>query len=86
MDVMPKWIDRIVVPLISLFLAAFLSALLILAIGESPIAALNLMIEGTLFRSAGWGYMLYYTTNFIFTGQIKWFYHPLLYLLNQRSR
>ena len=68
MDVMPKWIDRIVVPLISLFLAAFLSALLILAIGESPIAALNLMIEGTLFRSAGWGYMLYYTTNFILTG------------------
>ena len=65
MDVMPKWVDRIIVPLISLFLAAFLSALLILAIGESPIAALNLMIEGTLFRSAGWGYMLYYTTNFI---------------------
>ena len=68
MDIMPKWVDIIIVPLISLFLAAFLSALLILAIGESPIAALNLMIEGTLFRSAGWGYMLYYTTNFIFTG------------------
>ena len=68
MDVMPKWVDIIVVPLFSLFLAAALSALLILAIGESPIAALNLMIEGTLFRSAGWGYMLYYTTNFIFTG------------------
>jgi simple sugar transport system permease protein len=68
MDVMPKWVDVIVVPLFSLFLAAFLSALLILAIGESPMAALKLMIEGTLFRSAGWGYMLYYTTNFIFTG------------------
>ena len=68
MDVMPKWVDVIVVPLLSLFLAAFLSALLILAIGESPMAALKLMIEGTLFRSAGWGYMLYYTTNFIFTG------------------
>ena len=68
MDIMPKWVDIIIVPLISLFLAAFLSALLIIAIGESPIAALNLMIEGTLFRSAGWGYMLYYTTNFIFTG------------------
>ena len=65
---MPRWVDIIVVPLISIFLAAFLSALLILAIGESPIAALNLMIEGTLFRSAGWGYMLYYTTNFVFTG------------------
>jgi len=68
MDVMPKWVDVIVVPLFSLFFAAFLSALLILAIGESPMAALKLMIEGTLFRSAGWGYMLYYTTNFIFTG------------------
>ena len=42
MDVMPKWVDIIVVPLFSLFLAAALSALLILAIGESPIAALNL--------------------------------------------
>ena len=68
MDIMPKWVDIIVVPLFSLFLAAFLAALLILAIGESPVAALNLMIEGTLLRSAGWGYMLYYTTNFIFTG------------------
>ena len=68
MDIMPKWVDIIVVPLFSLFLAAFLAALLILAIGESPAAALNLMIEGTLLRSAGWGYMLYYTTHFIFTG------------------
>ena len=68
MDIMPRWVDIIIVPLLSLFLAAFLSALLIIAIGESPIAALNLMIEGTLLRSAGWGYMLYYTTNFIFTG------------------
>ena len=58
MDIMPRWVDIIIVPLLSLFLAAFLSALLIIAIGESPIAALNLMIEGTLLRSAGWGYML----------------------------
>ena len=57
MDIMPKWVDIIIVPLLSLFLAAFLSALLIIAIGESPIAALNLMIEGTLLRSAGWGYI-----------------------------
>ena len=65
MDVMPKWADVILVPLFSLILAASLSALLILAIGESPIEAFRLMIEGTLMRSAGWGYMLYYATNFI---------------------
>lgn len=67
-DVMPKWADVILVPLISVLLAAILSAGVLMAIGENPIAAFNLMVEGTLLRSSGWGYMLYYTTNFIFTG------------------
>ncbi|MWD26758.1 ABC transporter permease [Aquicoccus sp. SCR17] len=68
MDRMPGWADAVLVPLISLLLAAILSALVILAIGENPIDALQLMVEGTLMRSAGWGYMLYYATNFMFTG------------------
>ena len=38
MDVMPKWADVVLIPLISLFLAAVLSALVILGIGEDPIA------------------------------------------------
>ncbi len=68
MDVMPKWAEVILVPLISLLLAAFISALVILAIGEDPIAAAALMIEGALGSVRGWGYTLYYATNFIFTG------------------
>ena len=64
MDIMPKWVDIIVVPLFSLFLAAFLAALLILAIGESPVAALNLMIEGTYFDPPV-GATRVLTTNFI---------------------
>ena len=39
MDVMPKWAEVILVPLISLLLAAVLSALVILSIGEDPVAA-----------------------------------------------
>ena len=31
-------------------------------------AALKLMVEGALMGSSGWGYTLYYATNFIFTG------------------
>jgi simple sugar transport system permease protein len=65
---MPKWADVMLIPLISLLLAAFFSALVILAIGESPIAALQLMIEGAVGSTYGWGYTLYYATNFIFTG------------------
>jgi len=68
MDKMPGWADAVLVPLISLVLAAILSALVIIGIGEDPIAAFQLMVEGALMRSSGWGYTLYYATNFIFTG------------------
>ncbi|MEX0368658.1 MAG: ABC transporter permease, partial [Ruegeria sp.] len=68
MDVMPKWAEVILVPRISLILAAILSALVILAIGEDPIAAVNLMVTGALGSTYGWGYTLYYATNFMFTG------------------
>jgi simple sugar transport system permease protein len=68
MNKMPLWADAILVPLISLFLAAVVSALVILGIGENPIEAFNLMVDGALKRSTGWGYTLYYTTNYLFTG------------------
>ncbi|WP_322894102.1 MULTISPECIES: ABC transporter permease [unclassified Yoonia] len=68
METMPKWADVILIPLISVLLAALLSALVILAIGENPWAALQLMVEGALGSTYGWGYTLYYATNFIFTG------------------
>jgi len=68
MDIMPKWAEVVLVPLISLLLAAILSGLVILAIGEDPVAALKLMIDGALGSTYGWGYTLYYATNFMFTG------------------
>ncbi|MEM6306555.1 MAG: ABC transporter permease [Pseudomonadota bacterium] len=68
MTPLPRWADIVLIPLISVLLAALCAAGLILAINENPWAALQLMIDGTLFRSSGWGFMLYYTTNFIFTG------------------
>ena len=68
MDVMPKWAEVVLVPLISLLLAAAISALVILGIGEDPVAAVKLMVEGALGSTYGWGYTLYYATNFMFTG------------------
>ena len=68
MDVMPKWADALLIPLFSILLAFAISALVILAIGEDPIAALKLMIEGTFGRSEGFGYMLFFATNYMFTG------------------
>jgi simple sugar transport system permease protein len=68
MDRMPQWADVVLIPLISLILAAALSALVILGIGEDPVAALRLMVSGALGSTYGWGYTLYYATNFMFTG------------------
>lgn len=68
MDIMPKWAEVVLVPLISLLLAAIISAIVILAIGENPWEALKLMVNGAVGSTYGWGYTLYYATNFIFTG------------------
>ena len=68
MSKMPAWADMVLIPLISLILAGLLSALVILAIGESPVEAVKLMITGALGSSYGRGHTLYYATNFMFTG------------------
>ncbi|WP_306754039.1 ABC transporter permease [Paracoccus actinidiae] len=80
MEKMPKWADLILTPLISLVLAMAISALVILAIGESPVEALTTMIDGALGSSYGWGFTLYYATNFIFTGlAVMVAYHASLF-------
>ncbi|WP_134725021.1 ABC transporter permease [Paracoccus luteus] len=65
---LPRWADLVLTPLISLALAFAISALVILAIGQSPWMALKTMVTGALGSSYGWGYTLYYATNFVFTG------------------
>jgi len=56
------------VPLLSLAIAFIFSALLIWGIGQSPVQALSVMIDGSLASTYGLGYTLYYATNFMFTG------------------
>ncbi len=68
MDTLPRWVDVLLIPLINLVIAFVLSGLVILAIGESPVAAVSTMVTGALGSTYGWGYTLYYATNFMFTG------------------
>jgi simple sugar transport system permease protein len=65
---LPTWADVALVPLISLMLAALISALVLLSIGQSPVEAFNVMVDGALGSAYGWGYTLYYATSFMFTG------------------
>ncbi|SIS82789.1 ABC transporter permease [Phaeovulum vinaykumarii] len=65
---LPRWADVALIPALNLVLAFAISGLVILAIGEDPVAAVRIMIDGALGSSYGWGFTLYYATNFIFTG------------------
>ena len=70
----PRWVDVGLIPLINLCLAFFVSGLVVLAIGEDPVKAMRLLVQGAfgdgqmIPHGEAIGYTLYYTTNFVFTG------------------
>ncbi len=65
---MPMWADVTLIPLISVILAFAVSGIVVAFIGESPLEAMQIMMRGAFGSAYGWGYTLFYATNFIFTG------------------
>lgn len=65
---LPKWADTALVPAISVVAAFFVAGLVVVGIGENPLTATRLLIQGSLGTGEGLGFTLFYTTNFIFTG------------------
>lgn len=64
----PRWIDLALLPLFNLALAFAVSALVLLAIGQSPLQVLVLLVKGSFGSATGLSYTLYYATTFVFTG------------------
>lgn len=65
---LPKWVDYGMIPLINLVVAFIVAGLVVLLVGENPLRAAQLMLQGAFGSGDGIGYTLYYATNFIFTG------------------
>ena len=65
---LPAWADVALIPLINVAAAFVISGLVVLAIGENPIEAVQILIAGALGNLEGIGFTLYYATSFIFTG------------------
>ena len=77
---LPRWADIGLLPVINLAIALVVSGLVVLAVGEDPIRAIDVMIDGAFFYEGSFGYTLYYTTNFIFTGlAVSVAFHALLF-------
>lgn len=65
---LPNWINYGLIPILNLVTAFLISGFVVWLIGESPLGALSLLIEGSLGSGEGIGFTLYYATSFIFTG------------------
>jgi general nucleoside transport system permease protein len=65
---LPIWADVALVPLASVAAAFLVAGLVVAGIGENPLEASSILVKGALGSTEGWGFTLYYATNFIFTG------------------
>jgi ABC-type uncharacterized transport system permease subunit len=65
---LPNWITYVLIPVVNLVLAFLVSGFVVWLIGENPVDALVLLLQGALGNGEGIGFTLFYATSFIFTG------------------
>ena len=79
-QLLPRWIDIGLLPLINLLAALVVSGIIIAIIGENPFVAMGVMLKGAFVYKGSLGYTLFYTTNFIFTGlAVAVAFHAMLF-------
>jgi simple sugar transport system permease protein len=64
----PRWVDYLLVPLVNLGVALLLTGVVVIAIGASPVEALQSLVFGAFGYPEAIGFTLYYATNFILAG------------------
>jgi simple sugar transport system permease protein len=77
---LPRWAEVGLIPVLNIMLALAVAGVVVAMLGESPMAALAVMLKGAFVNPGGLGYTLYYTTNFIFTGlAVSIAFHAMLF-------
>lgn len=65
---LPGWVDYGLIPAVNLLVAFLFAGLVVLLVGESPLHAAAVLVEGAFGSGQNIAYTLFYATNFIFTG------------------
>lgn len=65
---LPPWVDYGLIPLVNVTVAFLVAGLVVLLVGENPVHAAQLLVQGAFGSGDGIGYTLFYATSFIFTG------------------
>ncbi|HEX8666297.1 MAG TPA: ABC transporter permease [Beijerinckiaceae bacterium] len=68
MTTVARLADVVLVPAAAVAAAFLLAGLVVLGIGENPLTATRILIEGSLGSGETLGFTLFYATNFVFTG------------------
>jgi len=77
---LPRWVDVVLLPLLNVVLAFLVGGLIVLAVGQNPLDAVGIMLFGAFGYGSGFGYTLYYTTDFVFAGlAVSLAYHAGLF-------
>ena len=77
---LPRWVDIALLPLLNVTLAFLIGGLIVLAVGQNPLDAVGIMLYGAFGYGSGFGYTLYYTTDFVFAGlAVSLAYHAGLF-------
>ncbi len=63
-----NWINRLILPALNVLSAFTATAIIFILIDVDPIEATQILLYGAFGYQEGFGYTLYYATNFIFTG------------------
>lgn len=65
---LPRWADYGLIPVINLLVAFVVAGVVVLLVGENPLRAAVILVEGAFGSGQNIAYTLFYATNFIFTG------------------
>jgi simple sugar transport system permease protein len=65
---LPGWADYGLIPVVNLLVAFLVAGIVVLLVGENPLSAALILIDGAFGSGQNIAYTLYYATNFIFTG------------------
>ncbi|MBN8494968.1 MAG: ABC transporter permease [Burkholderiales bacterium] len=65
---LPRWADRVLLPLVNLGIALLAAGVVVAAVGQDPWRVLATLLHGAFGTPRGIGYTLYYATSFVFTG------------------
>jgi general nucleoside transport system ATP-binding protein len=68
MNELPRWVSLALMPLLNLVAAFAVTSVVVLALGQSPVQLIRVLVTGSLGNLEGLGFTLYYATAFIFTG------------------